>query len=93
MVTVFSLQFYLLYGGKVWQISKFPAFGERKFGELIDQLNDVFKTLNKVNIGKPGLGWAFNTELVHAYVVTCAHYWQARQPSDKLKAFVFFFSV
>ena len=22
---------------KVWQIDSFPAFGERKFGELIDQ--------------------------------------------------------
>ena len=24
-------------GGKVWQIDLFRAFGERKFGELIDQ--------------------------------------------------------
>ena len=26
----------------------------------------TFKTLNKVNVGKPGLSWAFNTELAHA---------------------------
>ena len=25
-----------------------------------------FKTLNKVNVGKPHLGWAFITELAHA---------------------------
>ena len=24
-------------GGKVWRIDSFRAFGERKFGELIDQ--------------------------------------------------------
>ena len=24
-------------GGEVWQIDSFQAFGERKFGELIDQ--------------------------------------------------------
>ena len=24
-------------GGKVWQIDSYQAFGERKFGELIDQ--------------------------------------------------------
>ena len=25
------------YSGKVWRIDSFQAFGERKFGELIDQ--------------------------------------------------------
>ena len=25
------------YSGKVWRIASFRAFGERKFGELIDQ--------------------------------------------------------
>ena len=25
-------------GGKVWQIDSFQAFGERKFGKLVDQL-------------------------------------------------------
>ena len=25
----------------------------------------MFKTLNKLNVGKPYLGWAFNTNLVH----------------------------
>ena len=28
---------YVPYRGKVWQIDSFRAFGERKFGELIDQ--------------------------------------------------------
>ena len=28
---------YIPYSGKVWQIDSFHAFGERKFGELIDQ--------------------------------------------------------
>ena len=27
-------------GGKVWQINSFQAFGERRFGKLIDQLID-----------------------------------------------------
>ena len=27
-------------GGEVWQINSFRAFGERKFGELIDQSID-----------------------------------------------------
>ena len=27
-------------GGKVWRIDSFRAFGERKFGKLIDQLTD-----------------------------------------------------
>ena len=27
-------------GGKVWQIDCFQAFGERRFGELIDQPTD-----------------------------------------------------
>ena len=27
-------------GGKVWRIDSFRAFGERKFGELIDQPRD-----------------------------------------------------
>ena len=27
----------LPYSGKVWQIDSFRAFGERKFGELIDR--------------------------------------------------------
>ena len=25
----------------------------------------MFKTLNKFNVGKPYLGWAFNTKLMH----------------------------
>ena len=28
---------YRIAGGKVWRIDSFQAFGERKFGELIDQ--------------------------------------------------------
>ena len=31
-------QHVLPYIGKVWSIDSFQAFGERKFGELIDQL-------------------------------------------------------
>ena len=27
-------------GGKIWQINSFRVFGERKFGELIDQPKD-----------------------------------------------------
>ena len=30
-------QFLLPYGGKHWRIDSFQAFGEGKFGELIDQ--------------------------------------------------------
>ena len=28
------------YGGKVWRIDSFQAFGDRKFGKLIDQSID-----------------------------------------------------
>ena len=31
---------YRIAGGKVWRIDSFQAFGERKFGELIDQSID-----------------------------------------------------
>ena len=33
----FSYRLSLLYSGKVWRIDSFQVFGERKFGELIDQ--------------------------------------------------------
>ena len=32
-----SLTCHILYSGKVWRIDSFGAFGERKFGEVIDQ--------------------------------------------------------
>ena len=35
MITLMFL--YIPYSGEVWRIDSFQAFGERKFGELIDQ--------------------------------------------------------
>ena len=34
---IFSSRYHNNYSGKVWHIDSFWAFGERKFGELIDQ--------------------------------------------------------
>ena len=36
-VTCIHIDLYVSYSGKVWWIDLFRAFGERKFGELIDQ--------------------------------------------------------
>ena len=37
---LYKLYLYVPYSGKVWRIDSFQAFGERKFGELIDQSID-----------------------------------------------------
>ena len=37
MYSTYNVILQIPYGGKVWRVNSFQAFGERKFGELINQ--------------------------------------------------------
>ena len=49
-------------GGKVWQINSCGAFGERKFGELIDQINKLIDQYQRLPPPKfPSIWYNANT--------------------------------